>query len=975
MIKKQLIIIVFTLYALTSYAQVKINGTVYDEYLEPFYNAKITDGTKVVTSDVEGVFSILSDGNYPKTIKISAFGYRTETVVVTSEKKVNIVLKESILLDQVVISASRVPERILESPVTIERFGAAEIRKTASNSFYDGLTNLKGINSREVSYGFKSINSRGFADFTNTRFVQLIDGMDTAAQALSYSTGNFSGVSELDIQSVEILPGAASALYGANAYNGIMLMNTKNPFDYTGITTMFKTGYTSQDVAGNNPFYDASIRMAYRFNNKFAAKVNASYFAVKEWSAADYRNKEVDSNELINGTENTTPQYDGVNTYGDEGFQSLGLIDQVSLNLGIPRTLLSRRQGYTERQLIGGDFTSKNIRFSGSLYYRPFGDESLEVQLTSRLSLRDNLFQGNDTRLVQKNYFIGQHRLEIKGDNFYVRGYYTSNDSGNSYDLVKTGDNILNDAGVFYRRYAEDFYEKFYDPTNPLSISEARKYAFRNAYVPGTDDFKQALNKTSSTLITNGGSAIYENSNYMHADGNYNFKSLLNNWADVQVGASYRKFNPNSRGTLFNDGEEKIKLNEYGFYTQLQKSMLDDKLKFTGSIRYDKSRNFKANYSPRIAINYSLGEDRNHVVRASYQTGFRNPTLQEQYLFSQSGIKTNVGTVGENLNRISYENVPFYDFDPAFGWVLDTRTVNGSEILDNALLTRAYYTEDIADRQYIKSDYKSVVPEVVKTIELGYRSILRLNNTTNLDLDFNTFYSKHNDFIFTQDIVVPNAGKVFPNGNRRLTDQEVADLANIGTSPDGFLSNVQDNVVVLDQLAAISFNDAMFNGAPQQLGESSGVREFNIVTNAKSIVDSYGFGFGMHTRVFKNFDVGLNYNFIDFTFEDKDNGFFEPNFNSPKHTVKVQFGNEKLFKNFGFNIDARWQDKYRWISTFVKGDVDARTVIDMQLNYQIPSMKSRIKFGGTNLFGKDYFVAPGSGQVGQLYYVSWVINN
>ncbi len=153
------------------------------------------------------------------------------------------------------------------------------------------------------------------------------------------------------------------------------------------------------------------------------------------------------------------------------------------------------------------------------------------------------------------------------------------------------------------------------------------------------------------------------------------------------------------------------------------------------------------------------------------------------------------------------------------------------------------------------------------------------------------------------------------------------------------------------------------------------VREFNLITNSKSEVDSYGFGIGMNTKFFKNFDFGVNYNFIDYTMKDLDLGLFEPNFNSPKHSAKVQLGNNKVFKNFGFNINARWSDKFRWVSPFVKGEVAARTVIDAQLNYRIPTIKSRFKIGGTNLFGKEYLVAPGTGNIGQLYYLSWTIND
>ncbi|MGQ3677861.1 TonB-dependent receptor domain-containing protein [Tenacibaculum discolor] len=952
MLKKQLVMIVFTLAAITSYAQVKISGSVYDEYLEPFYNAKISSGDNFAISDEEGNFTIvLSSNTLPQTLVVSAFGFKTEEVsVISFEKRVNVVLKENLLLDQVIISASRVPERIIESPVTVERLGLADIRKNTSNSFYDGLTNLKGINSREGSYGFKSINTRGFADFANTRFVQMIDGMDTAAQALSYSTGNFSGVSELDIQSVEILPGASSALYGANAYNGIMLMNTKNPFYHTGITTMFKSGYTSQEAGGNNPFYDVAVRMGYKFNEVFAAKVNFSYYEAEEWHANDLRNKEIDTNELIDGTINSTVNYNGVNTYGDESYRDLNFYDSDNIAWG---TLL-RRTGYTEAELVRNNFKSKNARFSGSLYFRPFKDESLEIQLTSRLSLRDNLFQGT-SRLAQRNYFIGQHKLEVKGNDFYIRGYYTSNDSGNSYDLTRTG-NALNDVVKSMRVYTDEFYDQRY--VQGKSLEEARAYADRDRLVPNTSGFNREFNRITGTLISDGGSKLYEKSSYTHLDGNYNFKRLLNDWADVQIGASYREYNPNSKGTLFNDKEEKVSIEEYGVYTQIQKKFFEERLKLTGSIRYDESDNFEGNYSPRLAVNYALGEEKNQVLRASYQTGFRNPSIQEQYMFFDSQVKTNVGAIGDNLSRISYPDSFFIRWDDQQNqYVYDTRTVTGGEILENSLLTRSVYYDEATYNgdTYIESQYDELVPEVVKTIELGYRSMFRLNNETNVDVDINAFYSTHDNFVFFQDVTVPNAGKVYPYGNRKATEAELEE-------PQNKYGFIRDGVVILDEEANQAFSSGL-------------VRDFTITTNANSQVESYGFGLGMHTKLFSNFDFGLNYNFIDFKYEDKDYGLFEPNFNTPKHTVKAQFGNENLFNNFGFGVSARWQDKYRWVSNFVKGDVAERTVIDAQLNYRIPSIKSRIKVGGTNLFGKEYYVAPGSGKIGQLYYISWIINN
>ncbi len=938
MVKRQLTLIVFTLLAVTSIAQVKISGTVYDEYLEPFYGAKITQENNFASSNTSGEFTIKLLGKLPATITVSAFGYRTEIVEITSaDQEINVILKENLLLDQVVISASRVPERIIESPVTVERLGLSEIRRNTSNSFYDGLTNLKGINSNETSYGFKSINTRGFADFSNSRFVQLVDGMDTAAPALNFSAGNLSGVSDLDIQSVEILPGASSALYGANAYNGIMILNTKNPFDFTGISAIFKAGATQQEAGGLNAFHDVSLRMAYRFSDAFAAKVNVSYFDAEEWHATDFRNREVDTNELIEGDINSTVNYDGVNTYGDELFYDLSLNNSLLPPTNqIPVGTLLRRTGYTERELID-TYRSNNLKFSGSLHYRPYKDDRLEIQLTSRMAMGDNTFQGT-SRFLQRDYYIGQSKLEVKGRNFYIRGYYTRNDAGNSYDLTRSGV-ALNEAYSPFRTWVGDFFNTRYG--QGFSIQEARAYADRNRLQPGTEAFNTALNTIKTTRITDGGSAIYDRSAYTHVDGNYNFKSLLNDWADVQVGGSYRKYSPDSQGTIFNDRNEPIRVEEYGVYSQIQKKFFDDRLKLTGSVRYDKSQNFNGNFSPRFAVNYALGESKTHILRASYQTGFRNPTIQEQYLFLNTGVKTNVGSTRDNLRRI------FYDYGNGF-------EVSGDDIINNSLLTRSVYDANFG-QPYVKSDYSEIQPEVVQTIEAGYRGLIRLNNNNNLDLDINGFVSRHTDFVFAQDVVVPMLGEIYPNGNQALSDAEAVQAQNQGAL-------VLNNVVVLSPNANYSFTQGF-------------VQEFFLTTNANSIVHSYGIGVGLHTKLFKNYDFGLNYNYMDFTFDDEDYGSFEPNFNSPKHTIKAQFGNENLFKNFGFNVSARWQDDFRWVSPFVRGNVDARTVIDAQVNYRIPSFKSKFKIGGTNLFGKEYFVAPGTGQIGQLYYISWTINN
>ena len=163
------------------------------------------------------------------------------------------------------------------------------------------------------SLTFKSVNTRGFATFANNRFMQLVDGMDNSTPALNFPIGNLVGMIEADVKSVELLPGASSALYGANAFNGVLVMSSKNPFDQAGISTTLKRGITSQESAGDNAYTDFGIRMAYKFSNKFAAKVNFGWLKGTDWAATS----EVDS-DMIGGTRATNLNYNGINVYGDE---------------------------------------------------------------------------------------------------------------------------------------------------------------------------------------------------------------------------------------------------------------------------------------------------------------------------------------------------------------------------------------------------------------------------------------------------------------------------------------------------------------------------------------------------------------------------------------------------------------------------------------------------------------------------------
>ena len=288
---KPILFIAILFFSTSLIAQTTISGKVVDENEQPIPGAtiQIVDMSVGTTSDFDGYFNLKTELNAPFKIKISALGFSDYLLNVNSSlSDLVIKLNESASkLDEVVISASRTPERIFESPVSVERFGLKEIRNTASADFYDGLENLKGVDINTNSLTFKSINTRGFATFANSRFMQLVDGMDNSTPALNFPIGNLVGIVETDVLSVELLPGASSALYGANAFNGILFMRSKSPFDFQGISASVKRGITSQEVAGDNSYTDIGIRAAHKFSDYFAVKATFGYLDGTDWVASN----------------------------------------------------------------------------------------------------------------------------------------------------------------------------------------------------------------------------------------------------------------------------------------------------------------------------------------------------------------------------------------------------------------------------------------------------------------------------------------------------------------------------------------------------------------------------------------------------------------------------------------------------------------------------------------------------------------
>jgi outer membrane receptor for ferrienterochelin and colicin len=467
----------------------------------------------------------------------------------------------------------------------------------------------------------------------------------------------------------------------------------------------------------------------------------------------------------------------------------------------------------------------------------------------------------------------------------------------------------------------------------------ARSTADTGRLIPGTAAFKAAFDKVTNEASVLTGSKLVDNSKIYHSDANYNFKDLIE-FAEIQVGGSYRAYQLNSHGRIYTDKDGPINYDEYGAYTQVTKKFVDDRLKFTGSIRYDKAQNFDGNISPRVSLVYSGGESRRHNFRGSFQTGFRNPSTQDQYIGFNVGSALLLGSAPDNLTRFS--EVRGNDIDgsgtiSAFGQAIlgaNTVVLNGLNAYNNSYTATSVGQFSATGNATLlrKTNVDYVKPEQVKAFELGYRSFIK-----DVSVDINGYYNIYNDFIGNLNVVAPYYGTTQDSPN-----------ATPNPADPGFQT-----------LAALKGGD---------------FRVYQLYTNTDVEIESLGFGLGLSKKVYRDFEVGVNYNYAEFKFDQEKDPSFEAGFNTPKHRVKASFGNEKLFKNFGFNVSGRWNSDYLWQSTMVDGMIDAATVIDAQINYGIPKLKSTLKIGASNIGGKEYAQVLGAGLIGQQYFASWTIN-
>jgi outer membrane receptor protein involved in Fe transport len=923
------------LFSLTSYSQtpLSLTGTVRQSLTKDRVPAvSITiKGTSIGTfTDDRGNFKLVVTQQPPFVLVFSSIGFETQEVNIASLSSPVTVdfVPASSLGKEVVVSATRGAIRSLESPVSIERIGATEAHQVPAVSFYDAIANLKGVDVVTSSLLFKTPGTRGFNGSGNTRMNQFVDGMDNQAPGLNFSVGNIVGLSELDVDNVELLPGASSALYGSGGITGTLLMTSKDPFKYQGFSALYKQGINHVGDAnmGAKPYYEVGARYAQAFDNKFAFRISADYVKATDWTANDTRNFYPTTGQILPGRDHSvTPDYNGINVYGDESayfnvkqqltsastqyaaaaqqyalagdaadaakYQAMAVGAGQAAAL-TPTSSNVSRTGYAESALT--NYNAYNAKFSGGLFYKL--TPGTTISLTGNFGQASTVYTGTD-RYSLRDVKIGQYKAEISGKHFYVRAYTTQENAGNSYDMVAVA-TLMNEAYAptastwapnYIGAYATALQQAYAGGLRDqqqlylTASAAARAYADQSRLQPGTDNFNNVFNTLKGKAIPQGGK-FNDQTNLYVGDAMYNFGDVQKT-VDVTVGASTREFVLNSHGTIFADTTGRININETGAFAQLQRSFADDLLKLSVSGRYDKNSNFKGRFTPRATALLKVAKD--NYIRASFQTAYRFPTTQNQFINLQTGSARLIGGLPQ--------------FISAYG-------LNDGHTYDTATLNRFAATGQLGAAY----QYKEFKPETVASWELGYKGVIG----GKLLIDVYGFYARYTNFI-------------------GLT------------------------ALVKDPLATGSYVQNAAN-------------TFGIYTNSTNKVNTVGAGLSLEYKLPNGFVASGNYAYNSISGNDNSQ---QTDFNTPKNKFNLSLANYTIAKYYGFNVTYRWQQEYLYQSSFIAGITPAFGTLDAQISMKIPHMTSSvIKIGASNLLNKYYVDAIGNANIGGLYYISFGYN-
>jgi hypothetical protein len=542
-------------------------------------------------------------------------------------------------------------------------------------------------------------------------------------------------------------------------------------------------------------------------------------------------------------------------------------------------------------------------------------------------------------RNMLKNFGLQQHKIEYKNRNLGLRFYHTAENSGNTHDTSALGAvmTIAQPGGL--NKYFGDYITSYFtnlpfviDP-NPIVGLNTMIYYAQFGY-----DLEYLIGKGGDLGVHANARKAAEANMLVPGSAAWNtaYERAVSNGIDVFAGgaAILDTSQSNSFEADYNlqdliSGVDVIIGGSYRDYILRSNGTLftdyDAPIEFTEMGLYAQAQ--KDIMGGAVKLTGSMRYDKSEFFEGTVTPRIgaliflsENQNLRVSY---QTGFQNpaaqdqyiGLDVVDAILMGSSPDNVDRFNMNLR-GQSGNVYNVNGNQVKNNSFTVASVQ----AGAPVAAGDLGNVGPQEVKSFDLGYRF-----NGKKTALDINAYYSTWDNFISAVNVITPLYGSA---------------------------SNMMG-------LVALSQGD---------------FRVFSYDSNTDEIVNTYGVSAGFETSILNTFDLSGTYSYNKMKF-DNPNSDYESGFNTPENRVVLTLGSAKLAENFSVNVTAKYHDNFMWQQAgFIDAMIPANTTFDASMLFLLPNLNSRVKVGGTNLGGDEYFAMPGSGAIGSQFYVGFTIN-
>lgn len=935
-----------TIFSLVSIAQVSVSGQVKDDSGNSLTGVNIvvqgtTDGT---TTNTTGDFSI----TIPKqnsTLVFSFLGFETLEVPVGNQTNLTVKMEStSMNLDQVVVSASRKKEKVLEAPASIAVISAKEVTNNVSLTATDHLYSASGVDVSKTGLTSSNVVTRGFNNIFSGAVLTMVDNRVASVPSLRVNSSQMIPGNSDDIASIEVLKGPASAIYGPFSANGVVHIITKSPLD------MEKDAETKVSFGvGDRDLLTTSIRSAGKITDNFGYKISGSYLRGTDWDR--------DSNEVATEMEAWETGQIHLSKQGPDGTVMTGDSAAVDAINSIENWNIDARLDYkiaddTKVILSAGRSNSNGIEMTGlgagqavdwsysywqarflhkNLFIQAYGNESDAGESFMRRS--GNLIVDNSQFIsyqIQHSVDIGNLSLTYGADAYLTRPKTFGTINGNN----EFTDNIDEKGAYIQGKYSFN---------SKLDFISAVRFD-NHTFVEGTQVSPRyalvyKMNPRSTFRLS------YNEAFESPSALNYSLDILSGN---LPTGIGVRGIG-NRNGFAFNRDETGAINNYYSPFAPGVEFDFDDAMGTNISWGIVKDQ------LVQVGVQIQLVQDYASILG---QTNEEMASLLINEIFPQEGL---VGLTNSLMVLNLDENAasPFT--------VISADMLKDVDPLSNSFST----TKETGYKGFL-SDKLAITVDVYQTQITDFVGSLQVMNP-NVFVDGASAYAA----LMNEEAINETAGSWILT----LTGADGFDLDGDGMPDDYNGDGIADVTSTTDILTMMIDNDPAYGGN----GNGSMVDELAALTasipygtvmpeghEGNDVIMTYanfgdvtvnGLDFAATYYLNSKTKIAGTYSLVDKNEFETAEGIIVP-LNAPAKKASLSVAT-KLFNTFDVNLRYRWQDKFPINSGVYVGELDAFAVADLTVGYNLLE-NSRIDLSVQNISDNVHNEFVGAPQMGRL---------